>query len=81
MFNETVNIVELDEGLDGETFFLYVFLAAVVVLIIVGAQQFFVSFGVSLETQCIRYAINWLLIGFAEEAHEFIQTEDGNGNV
>jgi len=45
VFNETVNIVELDEGLDGETFFLYVFLAAVVVLIIVGAQQFFVSFG------------------------------------
>jgi len=44
VFNETVTIVELDEGLDGETFFLYVFLAAVVVLVIVGAQQFFISF-------------------------------------
>jgi len=44
VFNETVSIVELDEGLDGETFFLYLFLAAVVVLVIVGAQQFFVSF-------------------------------------
>jgi translocon-associated protein subunit alpha len=45
VFNETVSIVELDEGLDGETFFLYVFLAAVVVLVAVVAQQFFVSFG------------------------------------
>jgi translocon-associated protein subunit alpha len=44
VFNETLSIVELDEGLDGETFFLYVFLAAVVVLVAVGAQQFFVSF-------------------------------------
>jgi len=43
VFNETVTIVELDEGLDGETFFLYVFLAAVVVLIIVASQQFFIS--------------------------------------
>ena len=49
VFNETVSIVELDEGLDGETFFLYVFLAAVVVLVIVGAQQFFISFGVSIR--------------------------------
>ncbi|KAK3085467.1 hypothetical protein FSP39_003825 [Pinctada imbricata] len=39
VFNETVNIVEPDEGLDGETFFLYVFLAALVVLLLVGAQQ------------------------------------------
>jgi len=44
VFNETLSIVELDEGLDGETFFLYVFLAAVVVLVAVAAQQFFVSF-------------------------------------
>jgi len=28
VFNNTVNIIELDEGLDGETFFLYVFLLA-----------------------------------------------------
>jgi len=44
VFNETVSIVELDEGLDGETFFLYIFLAAVMVLVAVAAQQFFVSF-------------------------------------
>ena len=43
VFNETVSIVELDEGLDGETFFLYVLLAAVVVLLVVGAQQFIAS--------------------------------------
>lgn len=40
VFNETVNIFELDEGLDGETFFLYVFLAAIVVLLLVLGQQF-----------------------------------------
>jgi len=40
VFNETVSIVELDEGLDGETFFLYVFLAACLVLIVVAAHQF-----------------------------------------
>ena len=48
VFNETVTLVELDEGLDTETFFLYVFLAAVIVLLLVGAQQVFASFGVSI---------------------------------
>lgn len=40
VFNETVQIIEVDEGLDGETFFLYVFLAAIVVLLLVLGQQF-----------------------------------------
>jgi translocon-associated protein subunit alpha len=44
VFNETINIVEPDEGLDGETFFLYVFLAAIAVLLLVGAQQLLASF-------------------------------------
>jgi translocon-associated protein subunit alpha len=44
VFNETVNIVEPDEGLDGETFFLYIFLAALVVLSLVAIQQFFFVF-------------------------------------
>jgi len=39
VFNETVTIIELDEGLDGETFFLYVFLGGIVVLAFVGIQQ------------------------------------------
>lgn len=43
VFNETVQIIELDEGLDGETFFLYVFLAAIVVLLLVVGQQFLVG--------------------------------------
>lgn len=43
IFNETVNIIELDEGLDGETFFLYIFLAAFVVLLLVLGQQFLVG--------------------------------------
>jgi len=44
VFNETISIIEVDEGLDGETFFLYVFLAAGVVLLLVGAQQLLASF-------------------------------------
>jgi len=45
VFNETIQVVDSDDGLDGETFFLYVFLAAIVVLMLVGAQQIFASFG------------------------------------
>lgn len=45
VYNETVQIVELEEGLDGETFFLYVFLAACVVLMLVVGQQFLYSLG------------------------------------
>lgn len=40
VFNETVSVVEPEEGLDGETFFLYIFLAAIVVLLAIVAQQF-----------------------------------------
>ncbi|XP_041987909.1 translocon-associated protein subunit alpha [Aricia agestis] len=39
VYNQTVNIVEVSEGLDGETFFLYVFLGAACVLILVLGQQ------------------------------------------
>ncbi|XP_047517307.1 translocon-associated protein subunit alpha isoform X2 [Pieris napi] len=39
VYNQTVNIVEISEGLDGETFFLYVFLGAACVLILVVGQQ------------------------------------------
>ncbi|KAF6202487.1 hypothetical protein GE061_002889 [Apolygus lucorum] len=45
VYNETVNIIELDEGLDGETFFLYVFLGACAVLLLVLGQQLLVSVG------------------------------------
>lgn len=45
VFNETVSIIELEEGLDGETFFLYVFLAAGVVLLLVVGQQFLSTLG------------------------------------
>ncbi|XP_067635295.1 translocon-associated protein subunit alpha [Eurosta solidaginis] len=40
VFNETVMISEIDEGLDGETFFLYVLLAGIVVLLLVIGQQY-----------------------------------------
>ncbi|XP_044737379.1 translocon-associated protein subunit alpha [Chrysoperla carnea] len=45
VYNETVQIIEIEEGLDGETFFLYVFLAAGVVLLLVVGQQFLGSYG------------------------------------
>ncbi|XP_012264908.1 translocon-associated protein subunit alpha [Athalia rosae] len=45
VYNETIQIVELDEGLDGETVFLYVFLAACAILTLVGGQQLLSSFG------------------------------------
>lgn len=55
VFNETVQITELDEGgLDGETFFLYVFLAAIVVLLLVVGQQFLGSIGKRKRSQTTR---------------------------
>ena len=40
VFNETILISEVDEGLDGETFFLYILMAGVVVLLLVIGQQY-----------------------------------------
>lgn len=45
VFNETVSIVELEEGLDGETFFLYVLMAAFVILMLVLGQHVLSSYG------------------------------------
>ncbi|XP_018336125.1 translocon-associated protein subunit alpha [Agrilus planipennis] len=45
VFNETVSIIELEEGLDGETFFLYVFMAACVILLMVIGQHTLLSVG------------------------------------
>jgi len=44
VYNETISVVEIEEGLDGETFFLYVFLAALVVLLLVVGQHVLTSF-------------------------------------
>jgi len=44
VFNDTITVNETDEGLDGETFFLYLFLVAMVVLLLVAGQQFLGSF-------------------------------------
>lgn len=43
VFNETITFKELDESFDGETFFLYVLLAAVAVLVILGLNYFFTN--------------------------------------
>ncbi|XP_046843328.1 translocon-associated protein subunit alpha-like [Xenia sp. Carnegie-2017] len=45
VFNETVTFKEHDEGFDGETFFLYVFVAAMAILVIMGAQYILSSLG------------------------------------
>ncbi|MCL4136684.1 UNVERIFIED_CONTAM: hypothetical protein GTU68_023065, partial [Idotea baltica] len=45
IFNQTVNITEVEEGLDGETFFLYVFLLAFAVLLLLAGHHFLSSFG------------------------------------
>lgn len=54
VFNETVLITELDEGLDGETFFLYVFMAAIAVLLLVVGQQFLGTIGKRKRSQTVR---------------------------
>lgn len=54
VFNETILITELDEGLDGETFFLYVFLAAIAVLLLVVGQQFLGTIGKRKRSQTVR---------------------------
>nr|CAG4650530.1 EOG090X0ETF [Sida crystallina] len=45
VFNETVNIIEIEEGFDGETFFLYIFFVAGFVLLLVLGQQALASMG------------------------------------
>lgn len=57
VFNETISITEVDEGLDGETFFLYVFLAAVVVLLLVLGQQFLGSYGKRKRSPAVRKTV------------------------
>jgi len=44
VYNETVTVVEFEEGLDGETFFLYIFLAALIVLLLVVGQHVLTTF-------------------------------------
>lgn len=54
VFNETVLITELDEGLDGETFFLYLFMAAIAVLLLVVGQQFLGTIGKRKRSSNVR---------------------------
>lgn len=43
IFNQTINFIEADEGFDGETFFLYLFLFAIVILLGFVAYQYLLS--------------------------------------
>ena len=44
VFNQTITITEVDEGLDGETFFLYLFLIAFAILLLLAGHHFLSSF-------------------------------------
>ncbi|CAF1175570.1 unnamed protein product [Adineta steineri] len=43
VFNQTINFIDADEGFDGETFFLYIFLGAILVLLSFLAYQYLLS--------------------------------------
>jgi translocon-associated protein subunit alpha len=43
VFNQTINLTDVDEGFDGETFFLYLFLGAIFVLLGFLAYQYLLS--------------------------------------
>ena len=45
VFNETVNVMEMDEGFDGETFFMYVFVLVMSVLLLFGVYQLLIIYG------------------------------------
>lgn len=76
VFNETVNIVEIDEGLDGETFFLYVFLAAIAVLLLVVGQQFLVgSVGKRKRAQVSRKTIETGTTSSTDVDYEWLPQE------
>lgn len=76
VFNETVQITEIDEGLDGETFFLYVFLAAVAVLLLVVGQQFLVgSVGKRKRAQISRKTIETGTTNSTDVDYEWLPQE------
>jgi len=51
VYNETISVVEVEEGLDGETFFLYIFFAALIVLLLVVGQHVLTSFSKKVTTR------------------------------
>uniref|UniRef100_A0A2M4BVW9 Translocon-associated protein subunit alpha n=1 Tax=Anopheles marajoara TaxID=58244 RepID=A0A2M4BVW9_9DIPT len=75
VFNETVQITEIDEGLDGETFFLYVFLAAIVILLLVLGQQFLGSYGKRKRTTTTRKVVETGTTNSKDVDYEWIPAE------
>lgn len=76
VFNETINIIELDEGLDGETFFLYVFLAGIAVLLLLVGQQFLVgSVGKRKRSQVTRKVIETGTTNSTDVDYEWLPQE------
>jgi len=76
VFNETVQITEIDEGLDGETFFLYVFLAGIGVLLLVVGQQFLVgSVGKRKRAQVSRKTIETGTTSSTDVDYEWLPQE------
>uniref|UniRef100_A0A182JU80 Translocon-associated protein subunit alpha n=1 Tax=Anopheles christyi TaxID=43041 RepID=A0A182JU80_9DIPT len=75
VFNETVQITEVDEGLDGETFFLYVFLAAIVILLLVLGQQFLGSYGKRKRPTAARKVVETGTTSTKDVDYEWIPSE------
>jgi len=44
VFNDTINVVEPDERMDGEMFFLYILLGAIVILLLIGGNHLRTTF-------------------------------------
>ncbi|XP_800046.3 translocon-associated protein subunit alpha isoform X2 [Strongylocentrotus purpuratus] len=76
VFNDTVTLVELDEGLDTETFFLYVFLAALVVLAFVVVQQVMASFGVSKKKKTSKQVVETGTSNHTDVDYDWIPKEN-----
>uniref|UniRef100_A0AAQ4PAY2 Translocon-associated protein subunit alpha n=1 Tax=Gasterosteus aculeatus aculeatus TaxID=481459 RepID=A0AAQ4PAY2_GASAC len=57
VFNQTVTITEREDGLDGETIFLYVFLSGLGLLVVVGLHQLIESRKVQMWTPVRRRSI------------------------
>ncbi|XP_055612537.1 translocon-associated protein subunit alpha-like, partial [Uranotaenia lowii] len=71
VFNETVSLIEIDEGLDGETFFL----AAVVVLLLVLVQQFLTLYGKRERSPAARKTVETGTTSTKDMDYEWIPQE------
>ncbi|CAF2980789.1 unnamed protein product [Rotaria sp. Silwood2] len=87
VFNQTINFIDADEGFDGETFFLYIFLGAILVLLGFVAYQYLLSNRVKRATSKLssqnfgsqqtkgNYDVDWI------PKHHLVQNRSPKKNV